>query len=130
MLLLSKMDIKVQYNNRNQLHIANHVLNTMSKKIKLLQLSPSQMVYIIDNKNDNKFFLCKFRWGNKYFRILVCELIDNFELTSTKYIGVDGSVRIFLYMIWQPCSHRNSHERFYYFGETVHKNFNKVLRSI
>lgn len=58
------------------------------------------------------------------------ELTDNFELTSTKYIGVEGSVRIFLYMIWQPCSHRNSHERFYYSGETVHKNFNKVLRSI
>lgn len=61
------------------------------------------------------------------FRHLVCKLTNNYIMTSTKYIGVEKSVGIFLYLIGQPSSHINGQERFQHSSDTIHKKFNKVL---
>ncbi|XP_058765965.1 uncharacterized protein LOC131639489 [Vicia villosa] len=135
----SEMDIEVQQVNRKQYHIAtvvaalmvtNHVLKYIVKEKKTTSILSGHRWYTeLITRNDNRFFE-QLRMRKQVFRHLVCELTNNCGLELAKHIGVEESVRIFLYMIGQPSSYRNSQERFQHSSETIHEHFNKVLEAV
>ena len=58
------------------------------------------------------------------------ELTQKYGLKPMKNIDVDERVAIFLYMIVHGATYRNVEEWFQHSGETIHRQFHRVLKAV
>jgi len=91
-------------------------------------LTGHRWVYEILNGSDTRFFE-QVRMSKTIFRRLVDELTQKYGLQHTKNVTVEESVVMFLYILGQGATYRNVEERFQHSGETVHRQFDRVLKA-
>jgi len=81
------------------------------------------------NGNDNRCFE-QLRMIKPVFLKLCNVLERNYGLKKTKGMIIHEQVGLFLYMLGQPASVRNTQERLQHSGETISRQFNSVLKAI
>ena len=57
----------------------------------------------------------------------LCDTLETFGLSPSPGVGVREQVAIFLFMVGQDASNRNTQERFQHSGETISHYFHAVL---
>jgi len=110
--------------------IANyHLQYVVKEKKRTSKLSGHEWVVELKRGNENRFFE-QLRMRKHVFRQLVNDLTHKYNLKPTRNVSLDEGVAIFLYTVGYGATYRNVEERFQHSGETIHRQFYKVLKAI
>ncbi|XP_039118658.1 uncharacterized protein LOC120254661 [Dioscorea cayenensis subsp. rotundata] len=109
--------------------IASHRQLMLKNEKRTSSLTGHMWVTEILNGSANRFFEL-FRMQKSVFRCLVNELTQKYGLQHTRNVTAEEAVLIFLYTIGQGVTCRNVEERFQHSGETVHRQFHRVLKAV
>lgn len=112
------------------MHAANYFLNRVEKNpCRTSILTGHGWIQEILHGNDNRFYE-QLRMRKPVFLQLSNVLEENYGLKPTRRMIIHEQVGIFLYMLGQPASVRNAQERLQHSGETISRQFHRVLKAV
>ena len=112
------------------MHAANYFLNYVEKSpCRTSALTGHEWVQEIMNGHDIRCYQ-QFRMRKHVF-LHLCNILERrYGLKPTRGMGIHEQVGMFLYVLGQPGSIRNAEERFQHSGETISRQFHKVLKAV
>jgi hypothetical protein len=112
------------------MQVADYFLKRVAKNpCRTSALSGHDWIQEIFHGNDNCCFE-QLRMIKPVFLKLCSVLEQNYGLKRTKGMIIHEQVGLFLYMLGQPASVRNTQERLQHSGETISRQFHTVLKVI
>lgn len=112
------------------MHATNYFLSHVDKSpCRDSELQGHGWVQEIINGHDTRCYQ-QFRMRKNVF-LQLCNVLEcHYGLKPTRGMGIHEQVGIFLYILGQPCSIRNAEERFQHSGETISRQFHRVLEVV
>ena len=112
------------------MHAANYFLNYVEKSpCRTSALTGHEWVQEIMNGHDIRCYQ-QFRMRKHVF-LHLCNILERrYGLKPTRGMGIHEQVGMFLYVLGQPGSIRNTEERFQHSGETISRQFHRVLKAV